>query len=116
MTNYIVGLIAGRHDMPVKEYILKEVENVFDFDLMANKIEDWINSHLTFSTHMGGAPNQADYTDVSVWQSNQRLVVYVTGLTAVTAELIRVCFNKGVKLTLMHYDRDNNEYKPQVIS
>ena len=116
MTNYIVGLIAGRHDMPVKGYILNEVENVFDFDLMANKIENWINSHLTFSNHCGHATNQMDYYDILLSESNQRLVVYVTGLTAVVAELIRVCLYKGVHLTLMHYDRDNNEYKPQVIS
>ena len=48
MTNYIVGLIAGRHDMPVKAYILNEVENVFDFDLMANKIENWINFQFSY--------------------------------------------------------------------
>ena len=115
MLNLHVGLIAGRHDMPVQSFILNEVEDVLDFDLIRHQVENWIDSHLTFSRHMGGAANQADYTDVSVWTSNERLFVYVTGLTSVTAELIRVCFNKGVQLTLMHYDRESGAYKPQVI-
>lgn len=116
MEEYKVGLIKGRHDMPVSEFILDEVKDVFDFKSIADKIDNWIKFHISFSTYFGGPANQVDYTDIQLLQSNQRLVVYVTGLTCVTAELIRICLYRGVHLTLMHYDRESGEYKPQVIS
>lgn len=40
---------------------------------------------------------------------------YITGLSSVTAALVQVCAVYGVELTLMHYDRDTDEYVPQVI-
>lgn len=43
------------------------------------------------------------------------LVCYITGLSSVTAALVQVCAVYGVELTLMHYDRDTDEYVPQVI-
>lgn len=36
-------------------------------------------------------------------------------LSSVTAALVQVCAVYGVELTLMHYDRDTDEYVPQVI-
>lgn len=110
-----VGLIEGRHPLPVNTYILKEVKNVLDFNTIEREVTDWINANITFKKVMGGAPNQCDYTDVQVFTSVERLVVYVTGLTAVTAALIKVCSEKGVKLTLMHYDREKDKYLPQII-
>jgi hypothetical protein len=41
--------------------------------------------------------------------------VYVTGLSAALAAVIRGCAYNGVPLTLMHYDRDTGEYAEQVI-
>lgn len=38
-----------------------------------------------------------------------------TGLSSVIAALVQVCAVYGVELTLMHYDRDTDEYVPQVI-
>lgn len=40
---------------------------------------------------------------------------FITGLSSVTAALVQVCAVYGVELTLMHYDRDTDEYVPQVI-
>ncbi|MGP1608593.1 MAG: hypothetical protein ACTTGJ_01950 [Clostridium sp.] len=64
---------------------------------------------------MGVAMNSADYSDYLVFKGEKSLIVYVTGLTAVTAELIGVCARNGVSLTLMNYDASTGEYKPQVI-
>lgn len=36
-------------------------------------------------------------------------------MSSVTAALVQVCAVYGVELTLMHYDRDTDEYVPQVI-
>lgn len=85
-----VGLINNRHPMPVQNYIFeKEIENVFDFESIKNEI--------------------------SVYSGKNELVCYITGLSSVTAALVQVCAVYGVELTLMHYDRDTDEYVPQVI-
>lgn len=116
MTEIKVGMINGRHDLPVEGCILDAVENVLDYDAIANGIEAWIRHNISFKKEVTCLPNQLDYTDIPVWESKERLVVYVTGLTPVTAELIRLCFSMGVHLTLMNYNRDTGEYVPQVIS
>lgn len=116
MTEIRVGLINGRHDLPVEECILESVENVLDYDAIANGIEKWIRGHISFEKEVINLPRQLDYTDIPVWESKERLVVYVTGLTPVTAELIRLCFNMGVHLTLMNFNRDTGNYVPQIIS
>lgn len=43
------------------------------------------------------------------------LILKVSNLSSVTAALVQVCAVYGVELTLMHYDRDTDEYVPQVI-
>lgn len=48
-------------------------------------------------------------------KGKNELVCYITGLSSVTAALVQVCAVYGVELTLMHYDRDTDEYVPQVI-
>lgn len=48
--------------------------------------------------------------------SKDILKVYVTGLTAAVAELIAVCAENGISLTLMHYDRENESYVPQYVT
>lgn len=110
-----VGLIEGRHPLPVEGYMLKEIKNVLDFQSIEREVRNWINKNITFKKVMGGATNQCDYTDVMVFTSVERLVVYITGLTAVTAAVIKVSSEMGVKLTLMHYDREEDRYLPQQI-
>ena len=110
-----VGLIKGRHEMPVDNYIFNEISNVLDFQGMRKHIINFINNNIKVYSVYGCGINQIGYEDIEVLTSDTRLVVYVTGLTAVTAELISVCATKGIKLTLMHYDRENNIYIPQII-
>ena len=110
-----VGLIKGRHEMPVSDYIFNEISNVLDFQGMRKHINNFINNNINIYSVYGCGINQIGYEDVEILTSDTKLVVYVTGLTAVTAELISVCATKGIKLTLMHYDRENNIYIPQII-
>ena len=110
-----VGLIKGRHEMPVNNYIFDEINNVLDFDNMGKQIINFINNNIKVYSVYGCGINQIGYEDVEVLTSDTRLIVYVTGLTSVTAELIKVCALKGISLTLMHYDRDTGDYLPQVI-
>ena len=110
-----VGLIRGRHEMPVNNYIFDEINDVLNFDNMNKQIVNFINNNINVYSVYGCGINQIGYEDVEILTSDTRLIVYITGLTAVTAELISVCATKGIKLTLMHYDRENNGYIPQVI-
>ena len=110
-----VGLIKGRYEMPVDNYIFNEINDVLDFDNMGKQIINFINNNINVYATYGCGINQIGYEDVEVLTSDIKLIVYVTGLTSVTAELIKVCALKGISLTLMHYDRDTGDYLPQVI-
>ena len=111
-----VGLIRGRHEMPVSDFIFSEdIKDVFDFASMDAIIKGWAKSNLTFSSIYGTGIDQVDFSDVELVRSNERVNLYVTGLTQVTAEVIKLFLSNGIKLTLMHYDRDTNSYRPQVM-
>lgn len=109
-----VGLIKGRHEMPVDKYIIEdEINDVFDF----KKISESIMEFLIYNCKLGvklGCPLNA-WCDTECYTAEIGLIVYVTGLTSVTAELIRLCAFNGVKLTLMHYNSATGEYVPQII-
>ena len=110
-----VGLIKGRHEMPVDNYIFDEINDVLDFNSMNKQICNFINNNINIYSICGCGINQIGYEDVEVLTSDTKLIVYVTGLTSVTAELIKVCALKGISLTLMHYDRESGDYLPQII-
>ncbi len=104
-----VGLCAGRHDLPVDGYIFKEVENVFDFA----EIERTIWSFLCINDCVKLAPTISG--DGYLWVATKSLIVYVTGLTTLTAAVIKMCAEHNVPLTLMHFDRASGDYIPQKI-
>jgi len=108
MKNLTVGLIRGRHEMPVSKYIFEEdIKDMFDYQAISNHISNFIMNEVG-----------VDYWDdglVRVRKGVKALTVYVTGLTSVSCELVDVCNKFGVLLTLMHYDRDTGEYRPQYL-
>ena len=111
----VVGLCAARHAMPVTEFIFPEVVNPTDFDGMEKVAEDFILQHVGLTATERQALDQRYGEDVPCWTGKRSLIVYVTGLTACTAAVIKVCALNGVSLTLMHYDRESGEYMPQRI-
>ena len=115
MKKIIVGMIKGRHELPVEDYIFDVVENVHDYDAIHAHVMDFLKSRVGLTTTYGCGINQVDYADVEILCGKSELVVYVTGLTCVTAELIRCCAMYGVSLTLMHYDNATGSYMPQKI-
>lgn len=127
----VVGLCAGRHDMPVKEFIFPQVVDPTDFEGMKSVAMDFIKSHVGTKPSMHGPlynycgvhPGYDGYGGID-WESidymdfmdgDKPLVVYVTGLTACVAAVISACVSCGVDLTLMHYDRASGGYLPQVV-
>ena len=111
----IVGLCAARHAMPVQEFIFPEVVNPTDFDGMEKTAEEFILQHVGLTVTERQALDQRYGEDVPCWSGKRSLTVYVTGLTACTAAVIKACALNGVGLTLMHYDRETGEYLPQRI-
>lgn len=115
MEKIIVGLINGRHELPVSEYIFESIEDVNDFKGIRKHILGFLENNIGIKRVFGCGLNQIDYTDVELIRGCKELVVYVTGLTSVTAELIRCCALNGISLSLMHYDRESDSYREQVI-
>lgn len=93
-TELILGLVEGRHPLPVESYVFGEIQNVLDFDALNKGVEEKL---------------------ANVNGDKERLTVYVTGLTAATASIISYCASKGIELTLMHFDRESGNYLPQVV-
>lgn len=95
MTTFTLGLCAGRHDLPVTDFIFADGDITFPinptelFNTAAIKLRD------------------LNYGD--------KLVVYVTELTPAVIAVIKYCSIRNVKLTLKHFDRDSNSYIDDVV-
>ena len=112
----IVGLIKGRHPLPVDEYIFDEaIADVHDYEAIAKAIKDFIKNRVGVGTCVGQALDSNDYTDIQLFCGMKKLVVYVTGLTPVTVELVKWCAYNGITLTLMNFDIVTNSYKAQEV-
>ena len=110
-----VGLVRGRHELPTDTYIFDEVADIFDVDAMYETASAFILKNIGVTKKAGRAINAASYTDDEVYRGDRELVVYVTGLSSAMAAVISACAAWGVQLTLMHYDRDTCDYRPQPI-
>lgn len=115
MEKIVCGLCAARHPLPVEEYIFPEAVNPLDFDGLKAAAVKFITDRVGVESVYAQPINGNDYTDIECFRGCRDLVVYVTGLTAATAAVIAACAANGVHLTLMHFDRDSGDYKPQVI-
>ena len=110
-----VGLVEGRHPLPVSEYIWESIPDVLDFVALEYQATRFIEERVGISKRSSIGLNQTDYSEVECFRGDRELVVYVTGLTAATAAVIRVCALNGVRLTLMHFDMVSGTYVPQRI-
>lgn len=115
MEKIIVGLCASRHPLPVTECIYPETVNPLDFDGLKAVAVEFIRNRVGVESVYAQPINGNDYTGTECFRGCRELVVYVTGLTAATAAVIAACAENGVHLTLMHFDRESGDYKPQAI-
>ena len=96
MKKFVLGLVSGRHSMPVEEYVFNgEIKDPLNFAEMESIID-------------------SRFQELEV-QEGDEVNVYVTGLTAATVEVINTCRKYNVTLYLYHYDRDSNSYKKQTV-
>lgn len=102
----VVGLCAGRHDMPVGEFISPTEVDPTDFSVMSQTVDAFLDTRVgTHLSNYGTRFNDNEYADIEVTTGNHPLIVYVTGLTACVAAVIRGCVYRGIELTLMHYSQ-----------
>lgn len=102
--------------MPVDKYIFEgDIQNVHDYEKISAKILEFLEDEVSIGVYTGQALNSYDYTDIQCLQGNKKLEVYVTGLTPVTAELIKLCALNGISLTLFNFNSVTGEYERQVI-
>ena len=91
MSKYTMGLCAGRHDVPVQDFIFKEILNPTDYQWMEATAERAIPSNC----------NELD--------------IYVTGLTPAMLAVVKVCERRGITLTAMNFDRETGKYLEQLV-
>lgn len=112
----VVGLIKGRHPLPVDEYIFNsDIEDVHNYTEINQHISKFICEHVGIEAGTGQPLNINEYGDYPIFVGKKPLIVYVTGLTPVTAELIRICAYNGVSLSLMNFDISTGKYQRQDI-
>lgn len=94
-------LIGGRHDSPVEKSIFRHSlsdDLIFDYIRQEDIINDFIDQEC---------------------KEHKSLIVYISGLQTTLASLIKVCFNRKITLTLMHYSTEStskkNIYVPQIV-
>lgn len=87
-----IGLVEGRHDLPIKD-------NVF----LAGEITFPLNPDDLLAT----AAKKLDTFDLRIGDS---ITLYVTGLTAAAFAVIKYANQHGLHLTAMHFDRDSGTY------
>lgn len=96
MKKFVLGLVNGRHSMPVEDYIFEgEIKDPLNFTEMATVIEN-------------------RFKELQI-RSEDEVSLFVTGLTAATVEVINACKKHNISLYLYHYDKDSNNYRKQTV-
>lgn len=99
-----LGMIKGRHEMPVDTYIIDtEITDVLDFETIERLVDEGLSKTLPLIGFL--------LTD--------DVEIYVTGLTSVTIAIVNwinkniVLTNESPKVYFMHFDIAKKEYKAQ---
>lgn len=90
-----IGLCEGRHNIPhvTEGYIFPSVVDPLDIEGMSKHVVNFFQNK--------------EFDNVNL---------YVTGLTVALVEVIKFCLNNDIKLTLYHYNKEDNSYYPQTIN
>ena len=112
-----LGTVAGRHDIPVEQYILTAVDDPSDIDGITNAVErslsDILSPYMEIATRH--PLDSADYTDLPCYTCSADVELYVTGLTSVVVAALSVFARNGVHCNVMHFDRVTGAYIPQSV-
>ena len=109
------GLCAGRHEVPVEDYIFGQ-ELTLDptrleklaFAGLARLAEK--HHFVRHETEWNG-----EWDECHSYLNIDALSVYITGFTPALCALVRVCQQNQISLVGWHYNRDTGKYVSQVI-
>ena len=88
-----LALCLGRHEMPEND------GNIFSQEVNPLDIK--------------GLEEQAEKTLTQY--KKQSIEIYVTGLTVALISALNICRKLDIKVTLLHFNRDNGTYYPQEV-
>ena len=133
MATFNIGLVRGRHEMPVTNYVWDEIPDVLDFSGMEYHAMRFIG-HLADEAILAGKDEEVKvygsgfaFPRCRIGAEPVELNLYVTGLTAATVAVVNAAirFNRdslstlssqSISLTLYHFDRESGKYRPQYCS
>lgn len=98
-----VGLVGGRHNMPVDKFVIEHemgYELMFDYKELENICTKFIKTNVKFGRD--GLPMQ-------------RIELYATGIQCALASFIKVANVLKVNLAIRHYNTSSRAYDRQVI-
>lgn len=115
MPKIVAGLIKGRHELPVEEYIFEKIDDPSDIDAIEKVATDWVEKNCSIDIVLGKGINQVSdyYPDTLIHKGKVKLVIYVTGLTVALTAVLKACALNGVRTVLMHYNSSTGEYVEQ---
>ena len=92
--NHIIGLVEGRHPLPVDTYIYDVIEDITDVQDIERRA----------------------YAFLSGYNKGDHVTLYITGLTVALVAVIKACQECGLTLTFMHFNQATGEgYYPQQV-
>lgn len=88
----IFGLCQGRHEMPtdIQDYIFPMSVNPTNLSLLDETVKEKLKTETAIK-------------------------LYVTGLTVALTAVLKFCFQNGIKVTLLHYNRETKTYYEQEV-
>lgn len=115
-----LGLCAGRHEMPVNTYIFERIDDPMNFGAMecaaSKRIWELMrDAGVPRVQAMVGIPGSMDTGTRDVFDCE--VLIYVTGLSSALIAALNVLQDFGVRyVSLMHFDKENDCYKEQVVA
>lgn len=118
MKEIVLGLIKGRHALPVENYIVEETElKVFTKEKInsiiingLNKLQ--INQYKCFHSEYG---YWWEYNGDKITKEIPSIKLYITGLTIVTLCAVEILNQWGYDVDIMGYNPTTQEYYSQGI-
>jgi len=110
-----LGLVAGRHEMPVEEYVFDIVSDPLNTNDLYTTA--YIKLYKLFSKEYKTSivTNTDGVDEYSPKKYRGHVDLYVSGLTTALIAVINAANVLDIHITLWHYDRDSEEYYPQEI-
>jgi hypothetical protein len=115
MMEKTMGLVKGRHEMPVDDFIFGGLLDPTDIEGLEEIACDRLSELFTdVFVSVTSLPNQANFTNVPVYKRG-RLNLYVTEFTAALVAVLNADRCLGIDVTLYHFNFITGDYNTQEV-